>query len=238
MSFLKQRIGKIVIANLPVSPKVFAILRFEWAAARARLANRFWPPVFCKTLKIRSAKGLKVNLGCRDSLADWIPVDVRTHGRSGISWDIRLGLPFTEGSVALFYASHVLEHIDFRHDLPRLLLGCHHSLAPHGRIRIAVPDAQRFLLAYSSGTPEQWRRLGFAELPDDMPTQMCLVNHVFHQDGEHQFAFDFETMQWALKQSGFRNIVLSSFRASQFFPEELDLACHKDYSLYVEASKL
>ena len=64
---------------------------------------------------------------------------------------------------------------------------------------------------------------------------MCMLNHVFHQKGEHLFGYDFETLEYLLDVCGFRNVTLSSFRASVEFPTELDLVVHENYSLYVEA---
>jgi len=33
---------------------------------------------------------------------------------------------------------------------------------------------------------------------------MTMINHVFHQGGEHQFAYDFEIIRWALNNAGFQ----------------------------------
>ena len=224
-------------ALIPLNPKVTSIIRFEIAAARARAASRILPSRVAKIYKFQASRGLKVNLGSRDPFEDWIPLDVRMQCKQGLSWDIRRGLPFTDGSVSSFYASHVFEHIDFRHDLPALLNACRSALSASGKIRIVVPDVVRFMEACLSSDHKKWSSLGFATMPADMPTQMCLVNHVFHQDGEHQFGYDYETLKWALENAGFEDISRSTFRGSSHFPACLDLVCHEPYSLYVEALK-
>jgi predicted O-linked N-acetylglucosamine transferase (SPINDLY family)/predicted SAM-dependent methyltransferase len=47
---------------------------------------------------------------------------------------------FADGSVQQIYASHVLEHLGYREQLPRALAEFHRVLAPGGSARISVPD--------------------------------------------------------------------------------------------------
>lgn len=64
-----------------------------------------------------------------------------------------------------------------------------------------------------------------------------MINHIFHQSGEHLFAYDFETLSWALRHAGFREIVKQSFRQSCDPELAIDQENHAPYSLYVEARK-
>src|SRR5262249_55616330 len=110
----------------------------------------------------------------------------------------------------------------------------------HGGVaRIIVPDGQRFLEAYASRDPAQWSRLGFPldRLREDQPTRMQVINHVFHQGGEHLFAYDFETLAWALRCAGFTTIEQMSYRRSRDPQLAIDQTNHAPYSLYVEAVK-
>ncbi|MEI9804116.1 MAG: hypothetical protein WDN48_06145 [Pseudolabrys sp.] len=106
-------------------------------------------------------------------------------------------------------------------------------------MRIIVPDAERFVKAYASNDSELWRQLGWdmADLPPDIYTPMHVVNHVFHQGGEHLFAYDFETMKWVLRQAGFATIARQSFGVSSDPGLAIDQENHRPYSLYVEAIK-
>jgi len=144
-------------------------------------------------------------------------------------------LPFTSSSNPLICTSHVLEHVDFYNHAPLILRDCRRSLEPGGMIRLVVPDVKKFIGAYLGTNCLSWSSLGFQHLPDDMPTGMCLLNHVFHQKGEHLFGYDFETLEYLLVVCGFRDVTLSAFRASVEFHPDLDLAVHEHYSLYVEA---
>ena len=47
---------------------------------------------------------------------------------------------FADGSIEEIYASHVLEHLGYQHELPRTLGEMHRVLRPGGTLRISVPD--------------------------------------------------------------------------------------------------
>jgi len=234
---LKSRFLPLLLKLMPFNRRTFNILRHELAGLRARAFCVLIPSRIAKLRSIRGQSSLKVNLGAGgQSPKDWIEVDVRLHGRSSIPWDIRHGLPFSNCSVLKFYLSHVLEHVDFYSDAPKLLAECVRCLEPNGKIRIVVPDAAKFIFAYTGAKQEDWMALGLEVLPDDMPTRMCVLNHVFSQKGEHLFAYDFQTLEYLLCSAGFSDIKLSGYRASDCFDHDLDLSCHRPYSLYVEAS--
>ncbi len=47
---------------------------------------------------------------------------------------------FADGAFTEIYASHVLEHFDFRDALPAVLVEWHRVLVPGGQLRLSVPD--------------------------------------------------------------------------------------------------
>ncbi|MBL8197847.1 MAG: methyltransferase domain-containing protein [Chromatiales bacterium] len=55
---------------------------------------------------------------------------------------------FPDGTFAELYASHVLEHFDFREAVPRVLKEWHRVLQPGGRLYISVPDMERLCHLY------------------------------------------------------------------------------------------
>jgi predicted SAM-dependent methyltransferase len=238
MTTLKQHFGKWLIPRLPIGRRAFDILRFELNAFTARLLSRIDPRMRRLAASLARQDNLRVNLGSGGDPAEgWINIDVHGAGPRQLRWDIRERLPFAESTVALVYASHVVEHLEFREETPALLQELHRVVQPGGGVRIVVPDAARFLEAYVTGDGEQWAALGLSRLPADMPTPMAMVNHIFSQNGEHQFGYDFETLALLLKNAGFDTVARCGYRRSSRFDASLDLAEHASYSLYVEAAK-
>ncbi len=237
MSF-KRSLGRILIPMLPVNRRTFDILRHELRAARAALMNRISPAYHFKRRRLRRQKGLSVNIGSGGKgRKGWINVDVEWHKDTDFRLDIRRRLPFATGSVKRILAEHVVEHVDFRHDVPPIFAEFHRILEPGGTARVIVPDAERFLRAYASGNSEDWRALGWnpAALPEDIHTPMHIVNHIFHQSGEHLFAYDFATLEFAFKRAGFETVLRQAFRGSRDPELAIDQENHRPYSLYVEA---
>ncbi|MCX5706403.1 MAG: hypothetical protein NTW13_01845 [Candidatus Omnitrophica bacterium] len=105
-------------------------------------------------------------------------------------------------------------------------------------MRIVVPDAGRYLLAYQSGRKDDWLALGcdLTKLPKDL-TQMEIINFIFRQKSEHLYAYDFEILSNMLKNVGFSKIIRYDFGVSSVSELCNDLPNHKSNSLYVEALK-
>lgn len=237
MPALKQRVGAWLIPRLPLSRRAFDILRFELNAFQTRVVGGLSLVSRRRIRQWRKQRGLQLNLGGGPWVEEgWISLDIGAAGYRSLPWDIRRGLPFADATVARVYASHVLEHLDFRHEAPALLVELRRVLEPGGAIRIVVPDVERYLAAYVNRDIEQWAGLGYAQLPEDMPTRMAMINHVFHQGGEHKFGYDYATLEWMLMSKGL-NSRRSEYRLSPLFPASLDLECHARYSLYVDVIK-
>ena len=235
----KQRLGRAIIPALPVNRRVFNIIRSELNAAVTRIVTRMSPRLRKMRRDLANKTQLKVNLGSGGKGAQgWVNVDIQRHHKDQLfPWDIRYNLPFEENQVAMILAEHIVEHLEFDEDIPRLFNEAYRVLEPGGHFRIIVPDGEKWAKAYVSGDPSEWKSLGFPELPDDVPTPMAMLNHVFHQGGEHQFAWDIETMTYVLRKAGFDKIHRKSFGESGMKELAIDLPNHAPYSLYVEAVK-
>jgi predicted SAM-dependent methyltransferase len=236
----KSRVGAVVIPILPVNRRAFDIWRHEWRAFRTRTLNAVSPAYHQRVRQLRGQRHLSVNIGSGGKgLPGWVNVEIMPMADTTLCLDIRRPLPLADGSVARLLAEHVIEHVDFRDELPVMLGDWYRVLEPGGTVRIVVPDAKRYLEAYVCGEPERWHALGWdpARLPYGLFTPMHVINHVFHQGGEHLFAYDFETLSWALGRAGFTTIAQTRYQVSRDPQLAIDQANHAPYSLYVEAIK-
>jgi predicted SAM-dependent methyltransferase len=132
-----------------------------------------------------------------------------------------------------------MEHLDFRSDALNLAREVSRVLEPGGTFRVVVPDCERFLQAYVSSSAENWAALGWdlRNMPHDIYTPIHIVNHTFHQGGEHLFGYDFDTLRFLLKKAGFSKVERRRFRESHDNDLAIDLDVHRPYSLYVDAVK-
>jgi predicted SAM-dependent methyltransferase len=71
-------------------------------------------------------------------------------------YDCRRDLPFADASATVIFTEHFFEHIDYCEEVLVFLSECWRVLEPGGVIRIAVPDAEKYIRAYCS---EGWEEL-------------------------------------------------------------------------------
>lgn len=234
---LKQQAGRWLIARMPITRALFDQLRVEANAAFSRVEPLVSPAARRRLRELADQRGVMVNVACGPQvIAGFVNIDLFRATPDVVRFDCRRRLPFADASARAIKIEHFLEHLDPREELPALLAECRRVLEPRGLLRVAVPDAARYLAAYCEGTTEAFRALGVNQWPGDLPTRMDLVNHVFHQWSEHRWAYDEETLTHRLEQAGFRDIARQSFGRSRL--NELgaaDLPVHEPYSLYMEA---
>jgi len=169
-------------------------------------------------------------------LTDFVNLDLFACSSEVIPWDCRRSLPLGDRSAIGIRVEQFLEHLETREELPAFLRECHRALRPGGVLRIIVPDAERYLQAYCRGDLVGFRELGVPDpFPEDLPTRMDIVNHVFHQWDEHRWGYDFETLAHRLRAAGFERIERAEYKASRDPELGQDREEHAPYSLYVEA---
>jgi predicted SAM-dependent methyltransferase len=240
MATLKQRLGAVLIPALPINRRTFDILRHELRSFTLRARNLASVRYYSEIRRLRRSKDLSVNLGSGGKgLEGWVNIELVRARDTSFCFDIRRTLPLADQSVSRILAEHVVEHIDHRQDIPKVFADWFRVLRKGGIVRIVVPDVPKFMDAYLTNDFDKWMALGFDlnNMPSDMSTQMQLVNHVFHQSGEHLFGYDFETMKWALRNAGFSTIERMSYRVSKDPLLTIDQENNAPYSLYVEATK-
>ena len=236
---LKQRVGRWAIPRLPITRFLFDILRDEVNSVVGRAQTRVLPSRRRHLRRIRAGRELRVNVACGPQvLPGFINLDLhRTHPEI-MAWDSRRSLPLADGSARGIRVEQFVEHLEAREEVPLFLHDCYRALRGGGVLRIIVPDAERYLHAYCRGDLSGFRELDVPDpFPDDLPTRMDVVNHVFHQWHEHRWAYDFETLAQRLHSAGFITVERSAYHRSRDPVLANDRDVHARYSLYVEAVK-
>ena len=235
---VKQQIGRRLFAHLPVTRPMFDQLRFEANAWLVKGQNHVQPGRRRALARLRALRGVLVNVACGPQILDgFVNVDL-LGPPPRIRWDCRRSLPLADGGAAGIRAEQFVEHLETREELPDFLRDCLRVLEPGGVLRVIVPDAGRYLHAYCQPGLDGFRELAVPDpFPADLPTRMDVINHIFHQWGEHRWAYDFETLALRLRTAGFGAIEQVAYQRSLLPALAQDRDVHAPYSLYVDAVK-
>jgi len=158
----------------------------------------------------------------------WINIDGFKDRNVDFVLDISRSLPFPAATFDGVFSEHVLEHFSLE-DGEKIAREVRRILSPAGRFRIIVPDAALVLKRYFDAPEEliAWRGEG--------GTAMETVNSFFRQRYEHQFLYDWPTMESMLTRAGFAVVQRSAFQQSGCATMALDDPKYVWESLYVEA---
>jgi predicted SAM-dependent methyltransferase len=221
-----REITKRVLPNPLLRPLRAAVIAWESEARADRLHRKA-----VRAAAHRQERGpLRLNLGCGpNSKPGWVNIDL-TADAADLHLDLRRPLPFADESAELVYGEHFFEHVDYPHGAHALLLECRRVLRPGGRIRLSVPNTEEVLRAYVAGDDEHFARSRELWHPAWCRTHLDQVNYHFRQDGEHQWAYDEETLRATLEAAGFHDVRRVSHDASIDSPE-------RGGSLIVEATR-
>ena len=162
----------------------------------------------------------------------WVNVDGFPDTNVQYLLDFGKPLPFYNASFDGVFCEHVMEHFT-REDGERIAREVHRILRPGGCFRIVVPDGELALRRYFEAPEELVERRGKGE-----GTPMEIVNLYFRQRYEHQFAYDWSTMEKMLLSAGFGVVNRTAFgKSDRCTPVVLDDPKYEWESLYVEAVK-
>ena len=154
----------------------------------------------------RGKTGLLLNFGCGQLVkAGWVNIDYAPHD-GAFYFDALDRFPLADGSVRHLHCEHFLEHLQFE-DAIVFLKDCHRILAPGGTMRIIVPDAERYMIAYCANDMtffQQLEHLGGTTVA--LRPKIMVCNQVFRMGGAHQFCWDFETLEHAANEIGFSTV--------------------------------
>jgi predicted SAM-dependent methyltransferase len=164
--------------------------------------------------------------------AHWVNIDGFRDRNVRYLIDFGRPLPFPTESFDGVFCEHVLEHFSLA-DGERIAREVHRVLHAGGCFRLVVPDGELVLRRYFEAPEALVNRRGTG-----VETPMEVVNLCFRQRYEHQFIYDWLTMENMLLRAGFAAVCRSAFgQTSQCPALVLDDQKYEWESLYVDAAK-
>tara|TARA_R110001583_G_scaffold12547_2_gene55595 strand:- start:9543 stop:10079 length:537 start_codon:yes stop_codon:yes gene_type:complete len=145
---------------------------------------------------------LHLGCGCRNFGADWIHIDGGDYDH--LDYKDITNLEFSNNSVDLVYASHVLEYFD-RDEAPSLLQEWYRVLKPQGILRIAVPDFHALSFLY------QQNKVKLKDILGPLYGKMKMGDHHIY----HKTVYDRDTLGKALLDAGFKQHELYSWKETE-----------------------
>src|SRR6185312_12778567 len=146
---IKQKTGRLINKISPVSPEVLTILRTEFRAFRNRVNYRLNPFKRIAVSKFLSAENISLNIGCGPFGYDgWVNIDLMNLKNVSFTYDSRKHLPFKSETVERIRVEHFFEHLDKKFEVPFFLDECKRVMKEGAVLRIAVPDGEKFIVAY------------------------------------------------------------------------------------------
>jgi predicted SAM-dependent methyltransferase len=140
---------------------------------------------------------LRLHIGGKQAMRGWKILNVQPGPGVDYVGDCRDLDRFADGSVDEIYASHVIEHLDYREGLPQALAEFHRVLKKGGNARIGVPDFEVLCRMFVS--PDSSREQRFEAMRIAFGGQ--LDEHDFHCVG-----LSFEFLRDYLLEAGFAKV--------------------------------
>jgi predicted SAM-dependent methyltransferase len=223
MEMYNQSIAAELLANYLSSPNEASSVDFRRQVIRFVVPASARPPLRCfltragaprqrwRAARLARERPIRLHLGSAGShLAGWVNVDLVGDG-ADLTWDVTKPLPFADASISAIFHEHLLEHLGLPAAIG-LLNECHRLLEPSGVLRVGVPDAGAYLLAYSDPRDDF-----LDSVRPGRPTSLLAIQEVFLNHG-HRSAYDAETLSLLLAASGFRAAEERPFGSSRIEP--------------------
>lgn len=216
-----------------------SIYSIKWDLTR--LNTRIRTRVMLSRYLRRGGQLTRLHFGCGPKIVEgFLNVDIRD---SEIDIDLASAkLPFLNNQFTIAVSQQFIEHLHITSELIPLLKEINRILITRGELWLSCPDIEKICAGYmfdKGSSLVEGREQRFSSWdwnPNRYPSAQ-IINHFFHQDGEHKNLFDFELLQHILLKAGFKNIERkdenSFLEVFSGFPKRND----DDHSLYVKAVK-
>lgn len=221
-----------------VSHRTLALARWDLRLLRTRVNN------FVTRQRSRIAADIQsrpspvyLNIGCGPKgrqAANWVNIDAVKSFGVDYAVDLTRKLPFPDDTFDGIFCEHVIEHFSAT-EIPSLLREAWRIMKPGAALRIIVPDGRWIMETYLND-PASLVKRRFGSPAEG--TAMQAVNSFFRQRYEHQFIYDYETIEQVLLSAGFRAAQHLRYGLEGSNKDIiLDDIGYEPESLYVEAIK-
>jgi len=170
--------------------------------------RRYWLKRIREYLQANGIRKLQLGAGST-LLPGWLCTDLTGSSNAVMSLDITQPFPFDNKVLDYIFSEHLIEHVSWS-DGRLMLQECYRVLKPGGTIRIATPDLAVLLDLYNpteiTGKEQyiKWITDTFLASVDVYKPQFA-INNAFRSWG-HQFLYDGEILELALRRVGFEDI--------------------------------
>lgn len=148
----------------------------------------------------------KINMGCgwRNFGPDWVHIDGGDYAHLDYKSGVMNLEQFSNDTVDLIYASHVIEYFD-RNEVTEVLLEWKRILKPEGILRLAVPDFAVLSKLYLE------RKLKLGNLLGPLYGRMEMDGKYIY----HKTTYDYQSLAYLLDSLGFQDIRLYDWRETE-----------------------
>ncbi len=142
-------------------------------------------------------------------LSGWLNTDLYPASFRSVTLDATRRFPFGGASFDYVFSEHQMEHIGYD-DALKMLRECHRILRPGGKIRIAVPSADRLVELFGPSRTELQNRYIHEKTkllyPNAFKPSPCFALNAGFMNWGHKFLYDNETLCCVLQNVGFTNV--------------------------------
>lgn len=141
-----------------------------------------------------SLSQIKLHVGAHERVEGWTTLDIRPGPGVDVVGSCKDLSAFADNSIAMIYASHVLEHLRWRDELPAALKEWRRVLIPGGSALISVPDLERLCQLFVHPELNSVERFSVMKM---------MYGAQVHSHDIHYIGFNFDFLGTYLWENGF-----------------------------------